>query len=490
MTWSTTNPPTRPGHYLNFVSKPQPVVLPSANGRVFVPVVAPWGPFKTPVVCDSLAEYIQVFGPSTTDPGYKAVSSCFRGEGLPGYGGAGQVIVYRFGGSAALKATLALAGTGGTALTLSARYEGSRANGFTVTVQTNASNGALQDVSIFEGAILLESYIGVSLATNAAIVAFAAVLNSRSGWVTAVAGAATTVTNVSNSAMTGGNDGTTLIAGDWALTFAAAASQDFAVFAPFDLTDTTIQASLKAWVQDQNNVKGRRLSAVVGGAANELIGPATTRATAMQDENIQTLGVGQYYDSVLAASFSTAQLAPRYAGILAARGKLKQTTYARFAGLAYDVTANSVPSDSDITTAIAGGVLIIGADGHPLSALRIEQGVTTYYQSTDPKKSVSAFGVPKFVMTMQEFERTLKLWAIVNVITPSLAINKDTREYVLTYAQQILDSWVSAGVLAAGATAAISQNPPPADTDNFVNIDYNWTFARTAEQVRGTAYVV
>lgn len=491
MTWSAANPPVRPGHYLNFKSKLAPSVLPSAAGTLFLPVVGDYGPFKTPVKVTSPGQAVGIFG-DTWSPARIAWEQAFKGEAIPGFPGAGACIIYRFGGAAAAKATRTLSNTTpAVAMTLTPKYEGTRPNSWTVTVQTNAVNGSNKDLLLYEGTTLLESYVNYT-ATD--VTGLVAAINAKSGWMTAamsITGVA--LANIASAAFTTGNDGTTLIGSDWTAVMSAAASQDFAVYVPFDLTDTTIQAATYAWEKDLNQNKGKRFTVVVGGAANELIGPATTRSAAALDENIQTVGVGQFFDASLGAagvSLSTSQLAPRYAGALAARGIYKDTTYMRFAGLAYDTSANSIPSDSDIITAIASGVLIIGADGHPLSPLRIEQGVTTFYTSTDPAKTVAVFGIPKFVMTQQQFERTMKLWAIVNVITPGLPINKDTREYVAGYAQQLLNSYIASGVLNTGAEASISQSPPPTDTDNFVNIDYSWTHTRSAQQVRGTAYVI
>jgi hypothetical protein len=56
-----------------------------------------------------------------------------------------------------------------------------------------------------------------------------------------------------------------------------------------------------------------------GGAAGETIDDAIARSVALGDPHVVNFGVGTYHDDLLDKDLSTAQLAPRIAGILAAR---------------------------------------------------------------------------------------------------------------------------------------------------------------------------
>src|SRR4029077_18272378 len=109
---------------------------------VAIPLVHAWGPYKTPTLVTSFAEFQQVFGPTTTSRGYKAVKQAFQGSGPTGSPGAGAVLVHRFGSSSAAKATKSLQNTTpAAAITLTARYEGSYGNNLSVTTQDNAADG-------------------------------------------------------------------------------------------------------------------------------------------------------------------------------------------------------------------------------------------------------------------------------------------------------------------------------------------------------------
>lgn len=473
--------PKRPGAYTNFESRVPLRVLSNTGSIVAVPFVHDWGPTDQAVLLGSYAEFVATYG-SNSSAGQRAVFGAFKGEGLPGAGGAGQVLAYRFSGTAGAKASRALSNGVATALTLSARYEGTRGNSLTVTVR-NAAAAGRDELLIRDGTTTLETWEFV----ETDMVAAAALINdplTGSDWVTAVAGATgTALTAVTDVALTGGNDGTTLVAADWTAVRDALETQRFGVFAPHNLTDGSILASFVSWSKTLNS-RGKRFMTVVGGLAGETAATAVTRTTTIDDPNFINLGVGTYTDDELKVDLSTAELAPRVAGILAARGERQSLTFARLQGLTIKVGA----TEQNILDALDNGVMVISRDSHPDAPVRLEKQLTAFVTKTDTTRPHSIYSVPKFLRTMHGLESEVTEFAEINVIG-RLPVNDGTREYLVGAMSEFLARREAEGVIASGWVVDVDSDPPPASTDEFVALRYVISFGRSTEQVYNTVVV-
>jgi hypothetical protein len=481
--FSKANRPPRPGTYVNFVADSEVVVLPAIGSIVAVPFTADWGPYKEPVTLNSLADYRAAYGSNTQTPGYIAVQQAFRGEAVPNFAGAGVVLAYRFGGSSAAKASKILLNSAATpvaGVTLTALYEGSRGNNFRVTIETNADDALLKDLVLLEGTVELERYTY----TPTVLVDLVAAINAASNFVTATLGVdGVALTTVSGSAFTGGDDGTTVASGDWTDVMDALETERFSLFSPFDLTDSGILASLLTWVQDQN-AAGKRFMAVIGGASDEDVDDAIDRSEAMADWNIVNVGIGHVVDDGLLdangdpRSLSTSQLAPRIAGILAARGEAMSLTFARLAGL----TLVNGGSEADIRRAFDAGVTVLSRDSNIAAPVRIEKGLTTFTDTTDDDHPYVIYRTPKYVRTMGGLQTDLQEWADSNVIG-KLPVNNKTRDFVLGEARSRLLARETASVIQPGWTCEIDTDPPPSDDDEFIALLIGLRFGRSVEQV-------
>ena len=161
--FSKASRPKRPGAYFNWLAVQPADVAPAIGSVVAVGFTHTWGPLEQAVALTSLGEFLSVYGGDPNDPseGYKAVKQAFQGEGVGGAGGAGTVIAYRMGDNGAAKAAKTIQNTAGSpanAITLTARYEGTDGNNLRVTTQNNAANSANNDLLIYDGTTLLESY--------------------------------------------------------------------------------------------------------------------------------------------------------------------------------------------------------------------------------------------------------------------------------------------------------------------------------------------
>jgi len=479
--------PVRPGAYFNWEAEPVTTIAPNIGSVVCVPITHDWGPDEQLIACNSLGDFQTKFGPSRTTPGYAAVMQCFKGEGVPQRGGAGQVLVYRMTGASVKPGTVDVAGTGGTSITLTAKYPGTYSNNLGVRVRVNSTDLTKADLLITLNGTIIESH---TWASND-IAGFVALINQQSKWVTATAGTGTAVdtsTPATIQPFGGGDDGSTLVAADWTDMLDAVSNARFSLFAPFDLTDSAIMTTLQAWCANLNSV-GKRFMLVVGGAAADTAQTAIDRSTSLSGlpgngggENIVNVGVGTLVDDEL-GTLSTSQLAPRIAGILAARGETMSLTFARLAG----TTPGVLPSDNDVSLCFDGGVVVFGQDSNALSPVRVEKGLTTYTGGDDSKPYL-IYRNPKFVRTMQGIELDITDWSTSAAIG-TLQVNDATRALIVGYGHQVMEQRAGLGVIQDGYSVAVDPVPPPSDDDEFVAVVYGIAFGRSVEQIYNTVYL-
>ena len=476
--FSKANRPERPGAYFNFEARPVPRVLPNVGSVVALPFVNDWGPMDQPVLCESLDEWRSIYGSSMDTPGYKAARQCFQGEGdLPdSRGGAGAVLAFRFGGSSAKKATVSLANTSpAPALRLDARYEGTTGNRLKATVQA-AVAPANDELIIYLDTVEVERY-EYTKAGATALATLAADLNSRSDWVTAtVLLDGVPLAPVASSPLTTGDNGNTLVAGDWTAVMTALEAARFSIFAPFDLTDTAIVTSVKTWAQNHNK-RGKRFFTWLGGLPGETASTAISRAVALNDPNIGAIGIGTYTDEEF-GDLSTAQLAPRIAGIMAAIGESGSMTFARMEGLQIKVG----PSEADIYSSFDAGLLVLSMDEDADAPVRIERALTTYTTKTNNDLPYLIYRSPRYVRIMHGIELELTSWAERNVIG-RLPVNEKTREYVVGETRTRMGLREEQGIVQPGWSAVIDTDPPPQPEDEFIAVRIGLTFGRSIEQI-------
>lgn len=478
MSFSKSSRPRRPGAYVNYDAAPQASFSPSQGSIVAISGTHNWGPYKTPTLVSSYDAFKAIYG-TTASELQTAVGQAFKGEAVLNRGGAGAVLVCRWGGSAGAKATKTINNTAGSpvaAITLTAKYEGTFGNGLRVTTRDHASDAAKNELLILNGTVLLETFVYA----DTDITALAAEINLLSDWVTAgsvVTG--TSLATLSGSAFTGGNDGTTMVGGDWTDIMSALSISRFGIFAPANLTDGTILASVVAWQAAAQNV-GLRFMTVVGGAADDDATDAATRALTINDPNVVCLGVGNVTDSTW-GTLSTAQLAPRIAGIMAARGDSKGLSFARLGGITA-LTGGVDPAQID--TLYDTGVTVLYRDGFVDAPVRIDKGLTSFSTTTDTTRPHNIFSNPKFVRTMQMLEDEVYELTSAPGFLGELTVNDQTRTWAVGEIKRLLleREKPERGALQPGSTVQVDQDPPPSDDDEFIALRIGLRFGRDAEQ--------
>jgi hypothetical protein len=492
--------PAIPGTVIRFTGDEVPRIAPSFAETVAVPIIHDWGPLGSDAptdpadpttggsqLCASFAEFTAIFGDSDT-PGRTAVAGAFAGQGLPGAGGAGAVLVYRMGTSAAARAVVNLMNTAGTpaqALRLTALYKGVRGNDLSVVVGPDPVFPSTQDrLRIRYKGVVQESY---SYAKTD-IAALAAAINARSTLVTAtslVTGTALAVT--SGTSLAGGDSGTVVTSTETLAALDGLEFQPFSVLAFHDLTDSGIQASVLSWVRAQDEAN-RPVVLVVGGAAGETVDTAVARSAALDDPHVVNFGVGTFTDDLVGKDLSTAQLAPRIAGILVARGQTKDLTYARIAGL--HIVGSTGPASDEVRTAIDGGVNVLMRATAADAELLIAEGVTTYIDDTADKPR-DVFGDPRLVRVMDIYVRNMKRWGDDNVIGG--LVNDDTRAAVRGEGRRLQDEMLLQGLISPGTPGDPTDPPPFVTADDphdpaladAVPYRFGWRFSRTARFILG-----
>lgn len=501
MPFSPTNPPKLAGDYTRFVVQRARTVPPSAGATVALPIVDDWGPEKIVTPIDSFPEYLSKFGdpidPVNPSPGFIAAYNAFRGSGDQ-EPGAGRILFYRMVGSAGAAASKTVTPFVTTAsLTFTARYKGVRGNQYKIEVVANATNPTTQvDVRVYYGATLVDSYKGYSASQ---MVQLQTDFNAKSNkdpanlgplTITAAVNGSSTIQPTAASALTGGNSGTTLLLADWTTMMTAYEPQTFGFMAPYDLTDAPTVAALVAWTITKNTQeRSKRFTLVQGGAAGEAYSAAVTRSGLSNDPNIVNWGVGTYFDSTLGLNLSTSQLAPRLAGVLSQRQDRSSITFAPLEDLSIIIG----PADTEIASSLTDGVVLcaLGTGG-----VRFEKGVTTFTTLTDADRPFDTFSRIKYVITMQDFERSNKTRNESGNIIGKLPVNNDTRESLVSDAQKDLDARVAAKTIQGKSPdgsyvprVVLSSSPAPSDDQEFVALDWFAKFGRSLEQVRNTFYV-
>lgn len=496
----TTIPhPDVPQTIIRFQGEKIPRILPSSADTVMIPLVHDWGPVYSdaagPLGTDggvqellSFSDWTRLFGDSDT-PGRTAVAGAFAGQNLPGAVGAGAVIAARVAGATAAVATVSVQNTTPTAaLTLSGKYVGSRANNFTYVIDSDPANPTTRDrLRILYLGAVQETY----LYSKTDIAGLAAAINFRSKLITATSVVSGTGLTHGNGAFAGGDDGATLTPTDHLNVLASLRLADAAILAAYDLTDTAVQASYLSWVQSQSDAS-RPVRWVVGGLAGESIDDALTRTTALADPHVINFGVGTWHDDLLDKDLSTSQLAPRIAGILAARGQKSALTYAKIGGL-HNV-GGTAPADDAIESAVTMGVTVLMPAAAADADVRIAKGVTTWTADTATMPN-DVFGDPRLVGIMDNYVRTMKKWGDDNVIG-DLPVNDDTRNTVYGEARRLQDALLRDGLILPGNGSDIpapyvvientDDDPTYSDTIPYT---FGWQFAKTANAILGQGTV-
>lgn len=480
--------PIIPQTRIGFTGAQTPRIPPSIGSTVAIPLSHDWGPMGSELsdieVLDSFEAWTDKYGDSDTE-GRTAVAMAFLGFGVLGAGGAGGVIPYRMGASS-VRAAATIQNTAGSpvnALTLTALWAGTRGNDISFVLDADPADASNDRLRIRFKGVVVETYTY----PEANVTQLGAAINSRSEWITAaVLVSGTALATTSGTSLAAGANGT-VNAGEYTAAMDALEFQPFTLIAPANLTDSGIQASFLTWVRSQES-SNRPVIWAVGGAADETLDTALTRSTALTDPHVVNLGVGTYHDDLLDKDLSTAQLAPRIAGILAAAGRSTALTGAELGGL--HVVGTTGPTTAEAEVAVQRGLTVLMRTDSPDADLRIAKGVTTFVSTTDAARPLEIFSEPRFIRIMDLFIREMRQWGDRKIIG-KVPVNADTRDAVRQQGGKLIDELLREGLILTVAQGA--EGDPfirtPVTTNDTLPFEFGWQFAYTTNYLLGDGRV-
>lgn len=490
--------PVMPGSAIDIVGEATTNLPSNEADIVALTFTADWGPIAAPVRAQSLSKAEEEYG-SSPSPARTAIIGAFNGVGLPGQGGAGAIVGVRMATPTAAAAFIVVnsppvgAGAATPALRLEGFYKGTRGNliGYTVGADPSAPTTTSILRIFFRGARVDEyTYPSGDIAALAANIN----LVSRLVKATSLATGSPLTAVASPASLTGGNDGAAVTGTEYSEALAALEFERFTILAPHDLTDSAILATVVAYVRSQEKAY-RPIILVTGGPGVETTSAAIARAASIADPHVVAFAKGIYRDDLLELDLSTAQLAPRFAGILASRGRSSSLTFSEVAGLR--LISNGASSD-ELPILRNAGLSTLRRVSTPRTQLVIAQGVTTFINKVTAARPYDVFSDPRLIRVMDLFIRAMKEWGDEHIVG-DVTVTDDSRASVRGHANKLIDELLILGLVLPGGTPfgpglapePFVRTPIPSDINlaDAIPFEFGWVFARTANFVIGNGTV-
>jgi hypothetical protein len=434
-TWSPTEGKERPGFYLNFIAAALAAIKSGARGVVAVPVKAHWGPVRQFVDITDEAGIIKTY---TTDSTSSATAYDTLRFAL--LGGAKTVKAYRLATDEAVKSTRTLQdGAATNVIILTAKYEGERGNNFKVTVRNNlVDSDNKKDILLYEGTALLRTFTfakGEAIVDNAV-----AAINNDTGneWITAtqvVAGNGT-LADITTQPLSGGNSGIAGITNtDYMKAVDASEAIQFNLLTMDGITDPSLQTSIAGWVSRVRS-EGKGVVAVLGGSStdDQTLAAGNTRSQTFNHEGIINVTTGAVLDGV---SYTSAQVAPYIAGLIAGQKLSESITYA---STPFDDVTRRY-THNEVVAALQSGSLILVHDGEKV---KVERGINTLTSLRQGQNN--QWKKIRAIRTMDSINADLLKAAEDNYIG-KVNNNEDGQAALLAAFKQYMETMVTGGVI-------------------------------------------
>lgn len=440
--WEITDLPKLPGLYMNFKAAALAAVTTGDRGTVVVPYKAHWGKIGGFTELYRETDILNVFGSIEDSNGstfYKTLRMCCLG-------GPKKILGYRLASSAAAKATLTLKDAeNADKVTLSAKYEGERGNGFKATLAASLTDEGVYTLKLYEDTTILKTY---SFTTWQGLVD---TVNADNSYVTAAKAAANTDLSgntfkpITSAAFSGGNSGITgVTAADYIAMLNVLEQETFNILTLDGVTDASIQTSVASWVKNMRK-NGKKIVAFMGGSneddtCDEAVSRTISRSAGFNHEGIINVGDGVVLDDV---SYCSAEAAPYAAGLMAGQKMTESTTYA--ATPFDDVTRRwRGGRGSEQEKAVTNGVFLFIYDGRIVKVL---QGINTLITLRQDQNN--AFKKIRSIRTMDAIDADMQKTAEDNYIGK---INNivEGREALVGACKQYMEVCAQGGIIEKG----------------------------------------
>lgn len=481
--------PLLPSSAVRFTGESTLSIPPTFNQVVAVVGRHNWGPVGMPEDGEpimSFAAFEAQYGSADSEL-RDAVIGAFLGMALTGQRGAGGVIPYRAAGAAVDEASLVVNNTTpAAALTLTAKQPGTLGNDLSVVIEDDSVDAARDVLRILYRGAEVEKFVYA----QADIAALAAAINARpSRWVTAddtITGVA--LTHTAGTSLAGGNDGGALTAVEYEAATRALEFSDFGIFSPAALTDVAVKVQLASWVKTMAE-EMRPVRMIVGGPQDETVDDAIAELVAnpaLRGPHVIRFAVGTYFDDYLEKNVGTAELAPRLAGVLAARGQLSALTRALLGGL--HVVGGTGATTDELVAGRDAGLTMLRRVSNPAADLAVSQGVTTFIDRTADGLPFELFSEPRIVGLLDNTIRRMVQWGD-DIVIGDLPVTDDTRNLVRKEVRKILDEYESTGLAKPGTGFVTVEPPDDPSLEDAIPYEFGFVPTRTANFLIGNGRV-
>ena len=250
------------------------------------------------------------------------------------------------------------------------------------------------------------------------------------------------IETISSVALTGGDSGITGVTNsDYIAMLDKLETETFNILTLDSITEPAIQTSVASWVTRMRE-QGKKIMGVMGGTAeddvaDDAVEKAVQRSAGFNHEGIINVGVGAILDDV---TYSSADLAPYVAGLIASQQLSESTTYA---ATPFDDVTRRWTHDEQVT-AVTNGVFLFINDGRIVKVL---QGINTLITLRQDQNN--AFKKIRSIRTMDSIDTDLQQTAEDNYIGK---INNTTegQQALVGACQQYMEVCAQGGIIEPG----------------------------------------
>lgn len=435
----------RPGVYVRVtnIGEPQETIVP--QGIVAALFRASWGPLGEVVYLESIDAVTNTYGvDGTIDTALEA----FRG-------GCRRVVAYRLG-SGGQKAMVNLRDSeGANVVTLTAKYEGTRGNNFSVSIRDSLVDDTKRELLLYEGATLRQTitFAKGSGEPQALVDAIAA---SNSPYITAVKSGDGTgiLVPTTQLPLTGGED-PTVNGESYSAGLVVIEAIDWNVLA-VDTDDTATHTLVQAYIDRVRN-EGKRVLGVVGEPTSVPLATRLTNARAFNDPAIIYVANGfKGSDGVTREGYKAAA---RVAGMVASAQITESLTHYVVRGATELVGALT---NAEIEQTIQSGALVFTMNAQ--KQVHIEYGINTF---VTPTADMDA-GWKKIRRVRTRDNLMDRIAATWDPLIGKINNSPDGRATLIAAAQGIINRMIAEGALLQGSIFEDPNNPPVGDSAWFV----------------------
>jgi len=444
----------RPGVYVRVTSTGEPAQAVVPRGTVAALFKASWGVLGTHTILESINSIAENYGANKeTSDTVDTITEAFKG-------GCNKVVAYRLGtGGTAASLILKDDNTSPTdAVTITAKYPGTRGNDFAVILRDSLVDATKRELLLYEGVTLRQTIIFAKGASGdgepQALVN--AINASNSPYITAnkIADGNKTLAAISTTQKLTGGVNPTVASGDYTTALSKIETIDWNVLVT-DTEDTANHAAIQTYI-DRVRDEGKRVMGVVGEPTSVDLAIRLANSRAFNDFAMHYVLNGFKIGDITREGY---EAAARVAGMIAAADITDSLTHAIVAN-ATEVVGGL--TNAQIEQAIQSGALVFSMNAN--KQVQIEYGINTF---VTPTADLDA-GWKKIRRVRTRDNLMDRIAATWDPLIGKINNSPDGRATLIAAAQGIINRMIAEGALLQGSIFEDQNNPPVGDSAWFV----------------------